>query len=137
MDVIEIQQRVHEAWTQQRWDDWARTCANGYQFRLYPTTRLDLEQTLTWSRAWFTAFPDYRDEVAAVYVSNSAVAYELLNAGTSRADLLLFGNTVAPHTPGRRIRLRYVKVLDLNADGQVVQDRQYLDPNTLVAQLAP
>ncbi|WP_168203872.1 ester cyclase [Humibacter ginsenosidimutans] len=131
MDVTQLQQRVHEAWMRQRWDDWRRTCADEYRFDLTPTIRLDLEQTLAWSRAWFTAFPDYREEVKAVYTSDAGVAYELIGAGTSSADVRLFGRTVIPHVPGRSVEVRYAKVLVVNDAGKVIRDRQYLDATAL------
>ncbi|MHA7984930.1 ester cyclase [Rathayibacter sp. CAU 1779] len=137
MDVIALQERVQKAWTQQRWDDWRLTCADAYRFQLSPGIRLDLEQTVIWSRAWFAAFPDYREQVTGLYTSDSAVAYELVGNGTSSADLLLFGRTVIPQAPGRRFEIRYAKVLVFDDDGEVVEDRHYLDTQTLRSQLAP
>ncbi|MGC4932223.1 ester cyclase [Gordonia sp. DT30] len=136
MDVIEIQRRVQNAWTRQRWDDWRRTCADRYRFHLTPTIELDLEQTLAWSRGWFAAFPDYREQITALYRSDdTAVAYEIVGAGTSSADLHLGGRKLIPHSPGATFEVRYMKVLVLDGDGRVLKDRQYLDTQTLQSQL--
>ncbi|MFJ3957142.1 ester cyclase [Arthrobacter sp. NPDC090010] len=135
MHPNDVQRIVQQAWTEQRWDDWRVRCADSYRFQLTPTIRLDLAQTLEWSLAWFTAFPDYREEVRSVYSSPDGVAYELSGQGTSSADLTLFGRALIPHAPGRHFTLEYAKVLVLDGDGMIVQDRQYLDTDSLRRQL--
>ncbi|SIS04179.1 ester cyclase [Williamsia sterculiae] len=135
MDLIALQRRVHQSWTDQRWHEWLHSCADDYRFQLTPTVHLGVEHTLTWSRAWFEAFPDYREQVRAVYSSDDAVAYELIGTGSSEADLTFLGQTLARHSPGAHFELHYAKVLVFNSDRKVTDDRQYLDPASLRDQL--
>ncbi|WP_024806089.1 hypothetical protein [Nocardia sp. BMG51109] len=59
---------VQQAWSGQRWESWAETCAEGYRFDTGTGLRLDLAGTMAWSRAWFAAFPDYTEEIGAVHI---------------------------------------------------------------------
>ncbi|NKY44399.1 ester cyclase [Nocardia cerradoensis] len=127
---------VQRSWTGQQWDAWAATCARDYAFDTGTGLRLDLAGTLDWSRAWFTAFPDYAEDIRALHPApNSAVA-ELVGRATAVNDFVVAGVTVLPAT-GRRFEIAYAKVLVFDADAKVVRDRQYLDTAALLRQFGP
>ncbi|OXR44802.1 hypothetical protein B7C42_02756 [Nocardia cerradoensis] len=127
---------VQRSWTGQQWDAWAATCARDYEFDTGTGLRLDLAGTLDWSRAWFTAFPDYAEDIRALHPApNSAVA-ELVGRATAVNDFVVAGVTVLPAT-GRRFEIAYAKVLVFDADAKVVRDRQYLDTAALLRQFGP
>ncbi|WP_157163382.1 ester cyclase [Nocardia aobensis] len=127
---------VQRSWTGQQWDTWAATCAPDYEFDTGTGLRLDLAGTLDWSRAWFTAFPDYAEDIRALHPApNSAVA-ELIGRATAVNDFVVAGVTVLPAT-GRRFEIAYAKVLVFDADVKVVRDRQYLDTAALLRQFGP
>ncbi|MFF0493459.1 ester cyclase [Nocardia sp. NPDC004068] len=125
---------VQRTWSAQRWDDWAATCAPAYEFDTGSGLRLDLAGTLAWNRAWFTAFPDYTEEIVAVHVTTDTAVAELSGRGTATAEFALGGRTLLPAT-GRAFELAYAKVLIFDADGKVVRDRQYQDRLGLYRQL--
>ncbi|BCK54592.1 ester cyclase [Nocardia wallacei] len=125
---------VQRAWTGQDWRAWEDTCAAGYRFDPFAGLRLDLPGTLAWSRAWFAAYPDYTEEIAAVHVGGGTVVAELVGTATSAADFALGGTTLLPAT-GRRFRIAYVKVLEFDHELKVVRDRQYQDRLDLYHQL--
>ncbi|WP_063064147.1 ester cyclase [Nocardia violaceofusca] len=127
---------VQRSWTGQQWDAWAATCAPDYEFDTGTGLRLDLAGTVDWSRAWFTAFPDYAEDIRALHPApNSAVA-ELIGRATAVNDFVVAGVTVLPAT-GRRFEIAYAKVLVFDADVKVVRDRQYLDTAALLRQFGP
>jgi len=125
---------VQQAWSSQRWDDWLLTCAQDYVFHPGRGLALDREQTITWNRALFAAFPDYTEDVRHVHVADGTVVAELVGRGTSTGDFVLFGRTAIPAS-GKSFELRYAKVLVFNSDSLVRLDRQYQDRLDLFAQL--
>lgn len=134
LDTARLYDVVQTSWTTQDWDGWRATCAPGYRFEpgLGPTR--DVEQTMVWNRAFFTAFPDYVEEVRRVHAGPDSVVAELVGEGTSSGAFDLGDGNPLPAT-GRPFRLTYAKVLELDAGGLVVHDRQYVDLLGLLTQL--
>ncbi|MFC4122601.1 ester cyclase [Nonomuraea zeae] len=133
-DLRELQRAVQQAWSGQRWDAWRATCADGYTFDPGIGVPLDLEQTMLWNIATFTAFPDFSEVVRHVYIDGNTVITEVLGQGGSAGEFRLFGSTLIPAT-GRRFELSYVKVLVFDERGLVIEDRQYQDWGSVRAQL--
>lgn len=120
--------------TGQRWDEWAATCAAGYTFQPVTGWQLDREQTIAWSRVVFAAFPDYREQTLHVHVHGPTVIAEVVGSGTHTGPFALPGKrSLAP--TGAPFAVAYAKVLVLDDDGLVAQDRQYLDRLDLLDQL--
>ncbi|WP_216908411.1 ester cyclase [Nocardia sp. NBC_01377] len=132
--VTGVQRRVQQAWSTQRWEDWADTCARDYLFDTGIGYRMNQEETLRWSRAWFYAFPDYTEEVGHVHATRSSVVYELVGRATATGAFVLDGKVLLPAT-GNPFELSYAKVLEVDEWGMVTRDRQYLNQASLLLQL--
>ncbi|GAA3385773.1 ester cyclase [Cryptosporangium minutisporangium] len=126
MDIAARFTAVNEAWTGQQWDAWRATCAPAYTFRPLPGWQLDVPETLAWSRAVFTAYPDYRETVRHLHVAGDTAIAEVAGTATHTGPLRLFDGPELPPT-GRPLRHEYVKVLVFDDAGLVTEDRQYLD----------
>ncbi|SHN34567.1 ester cyclase [Cryptosporangium aurantiacum] len=126
MDLASRFATVNAAWTGQDWDAWRATCAPGYTFRPLPGWELDVPQTLAWSRAVFAAYPDYRETVHHLHVTDDTVVAEVAGTATHTGPFELPGQPALPPT-GRTLRHEYAKVLVFDDAGLVTHDRQYLD----------
>ncbi len=89
-----------------------------------------IEQT---TLAMSTAFPDMQWTIVTLLVDGSRVACELHIEGTHTGPLESPGGDV-PAT-GRTVSFDVLEILEFNAEGQVVEHREYMDPGALMAQL--
>ena len=134
LDPLDLYATVQRSWTSQDWDTWQATCAPGYTFDPGLGAHRDLAATMAWNRGFFTAFPDYTEEVRAVTAGPATSMAELVGRGTFTGPLDLGDGAGVPPT-GRPFEIRYAKVLDYDPDGRATTDRQYHDLLGLFRQL--
>ena len=133
-------QHLHEviqrSWVTQDWKAWRHSCAPDYAFDPGMGALRDVDGTMVWNRAFFTAFPDYTEEVTHVHIDVElrTVVSERLGAGTSTGPFDLGDGNAIPAT-GHRFQLPYIKVLEFDSDGHAPRDRQYWDRLALLTQL--
>lgn len=89
-----------------------------------------IEQT---TAAMSTAFPDMQWTIVTLLVDGSRAACELHIEGTHTGPLASPGGDV-PAT-GRTVSFDVLEILEFNADDEVVEHREYMDPGALMAQL--
>ena len=134
-DIEGLYRRIERLWTGQEWHEWSRTAALQYRFDPGTGDPRDLAGTLRWSTGIFAAFPDYSQDLEHVVVTGATAVGVAVCRGTHTGTLDLDLGFVLGAT-GRGFELPYVKVLDFDADGLVVRDRQYLDATSLLDQIA-
>ena len=59
------------SWASQRWDRWQATLSPCYRFSIDGVDVGGVDETLAWSRALFTAFPDYRQRIERIVVDGT------------------------------------------------------------------
>lgn len=128
--------QIARLWSDQNWEAWSTTVAPNYRFDPQLGQALDITQTLAWSRAIFTAFPDYWQEVTEVFTGTGSVVGVARAKGTHEGTLDLgFGMSLPP--TGKRFEIVYAKVLRFDERQLVVSDDQFLDAGELLSQLMP
>ncbi len=133
-DLTERYRDVERAWTTQNWLAWQRTVAVGYRFEPGVGPDRDVQATLAWSKAIFTAFPDYTQTLERVVRSGQDVAGVAVAAGTFTGPLDLgLGPPLEP--TGASFEIPYFKVLRFDNHALVLHDQQYLDADSWLAQL--
>lgn len=133
MQLDEVYEQYQHTWAEQDWSGWQQTLAADYRFSTSSAEVRDVEGTLRWSRAVFTAFPDYTQHVERLIRERDTIVAEVVCGGTFTGSLHVGGLAMVPS--GRRFTLRYCKVVRFAGDGGVVSDRQYLDGLDLLQQL--
>lgn len=84
---------------------------------------------LAHERQAYGAFPDLRIEVLDVLADGDRVALRLRATGTHRGDFL------GIPASGKSIEVEYANISRFDADGRIVEDRDYLDTLALLQQL--
>jgi len=100
---------------------------------LYPEPARGREAIRESQRELFDAITDVEIQVRSVLAGESNCAAEVIISVTHAGPLALRGKTFAP--TGERIEVEEVWAFDLNPDGLIVEERDYLDTSALVAQL--
>jgi hypothetical protein len=134
VDAAELYRNVQRCWTGQDWDGWKATCAPAYTFDPGLGPVRDVEATMVWNRAFFTAFPDYTEEIRYLHAGPAVSVAELVGHATSTGPFDLGDGSPLPAT-GKSFEIRYAKVLEYDADGLVVRDHQYQDLLPVLQQL--
>ncbi len=116
---------IADMWCEQEWTGWAATTAAGYSFDPGFGPVRNLEATLSWSRSAFVAFPDFHQVIQEVIVGDRTVTGITVATGTFTGPLDSPYGPVPPN--GLRFTLPFVKVLELDDEGRVRRDQQYVD----------
>lgn len=116
---------IADMWCAQDWDRWVTTASVDYSFDPGAGPVRDLAQTLEWSRSAFAAFPDFRQVIQYVIVGERTVTGLTLATGTFTGPLDTAHGPLPPN--GLRFTLPFVKVLELDDDGRVRRDWQFMD----------
>ncbi len=82
---------------------------------------------------WFKAFPDVQFKVSNSIAKGDTVAIEVVMTGTHKGPLTGPAGTIPP--TNRRMEIRGVGFLRINAQGLIAEERRYYDTVSLMQQL--
>jgi predicted ester cyclase len=134
IDLRENYRRYEQAWARQDWEALRATLSPRYTFH-YEGIARDQDEMLTWSKNVFIAFPDYVQHIKNTYRDGDTVIAKAVGGGTHTGPLALGNGRSLPPT-GRSFESTYVKILQFDDNGLLVDDRQYQDLGGLLAQLS-
>lgn len=118
----------------QEWSAWAELAAPDYRFDPGVGPVRDLPATLAWSRAIFSAFPDYQQDLQCVVANGQRVVGYAVARGTHTGALDLGLGAVLQPT-GRAFELPYFKLLCFDGTGRMERDFQHMSFGDLAAAL--
>jgi steroid delta-isomerase-like uncharacterized protein len=100
---------------------------------LYPEPARGREAIRASQQELFDAITDVEVQIRSILTAESGCAAEVMISATHAGPIDVGGSTHA--ATGRRIEVKEVWVFDLDADGLIVEERDYLDTAALMAQL--
>ena len=132
---VEVVRRMADA--VERRDAWAMAALYAedatVHHPLYPEPARGREAIRVSQRELFDAITDVEVEVRSILTGESTCAAEVIIRVTHAGPLAVGGKTLA--ATGGRIEAEEMWVFDLDPDGLIVEERDYLDTSALVAQL--
>ena len=101
---------------------------------MFPEPRLGRDAIVAEHDFFLRAFSDIDPAVRTILRADRTVALELVIGATHTGPIDLGGEAPLPPT-GRRIAVATIWVLELDEEGLIAEERDYIDPAAIVEQL--